>query len=133
MPQKCPICGNKVQKKSGEVILKCINLKCPARQREDLYHFVSRKAFNVVGLGPKIIDRLLDEGLIQDAADLFLLKEGDLAVLDRFGEKSSQKLIKSIQNHKKISLSKFIYALGILHVGEETAIDLSKNFNAIKD
>lgn len=133
MPQKCPICGGKVQKKSDEVILKCINLKCPARQREDLYHFVSRKAFNIVGLGPKIIDRLLDEGLIQDAADLFLLKEGDLAVLDRFGEKSSQKLIKSIQNHKKILLSKFIYALGILHVGEETAIDLSKNFNAIKD
>jgi len=133
MPQKCPICESRVQKKSGEVILKCVNLKCPARKREDLYHFVSRKAFNIVGLGPKIIDRLLDEGLIQDAADIFLLKEGDLAALDRFGEKSSQKIIKSIQDHKKISLSKFIYALGILHVGEETAIDLSKKFSSLTD
>ncbi|KKR10055.1 MAG: ligase protein [Parcubacteria group bacterium GW2011_GWA2_39_18] len=133
MPQKCPICGGKVQKKSGEVILKCVNLKCPARKREDLYHFVSRKAFNIIGLGPKIIDRLLDEGLIQDAADLFLLKEGDLAALNRFGEKSSKKIIKSIQNHKKIPLSKFIYALGILHVGEETAIDLSKKFSSLED
>jgi DNA ligase (NAD+) len=133
MPQKCPICGEKVQKKPGEVILRCINPKCPAKKRENLYHFVSRKAFNIAGLGPKIIDRLLDEGLIQDTADLFLLKEGDLAVLDRFGEKSSQKIIRSIQDHKTISLSKFIYALGILHVGEETAVDLAKHFGTIED
>jgi len=83
------------------------------------------------GLGPKIIDRLLDEGLVQTPADLFELKEGDLKGLERFAEKSAENLIKSIQEKKEITLSRFIYALGIRNVGEETAIDLAKYFGNI--
>jgi DNA ligase (NAD+) len=84
------------------------------------------------GLGPKIIDRLLDDGLVQDPSDLFDLKEGDVKNLERFAEKSAENLIKSIQEKKEITLPKFIYALGIRNIGEETAIDLAKHFSSIK-
>ena len=127
-PQNCPICGEKLVKPEGEVIWRCPNPKCPARKREYFYHFVSRKAFDILGLGPKIIDRLLDEGLISDPADLFLLKEDDISHLERFAEKSAQNLISDIQSKKKITLAKFIYALGIRNAGEETAQDLAENF-----
>ncbi|MDP2741715.1 MAG: helix-hairpin-helix domain-containing protein [bacterium] len=84
------------------------------------------------GLGPKIIDRLLDEGLVQDPSDLFGLKEGDVVSLERFAEKSAGNLIKSIQEKKEITLSRLIYALGIRNIGEETAIDLANDFGSIK-
>ena len=128
MPKSCPVCGKEVQKKEGEVNHFCVNKNCPARHREGLYHFVSRKAFNIEGLGPKILDAFLDYGLIYDAADIFKLKESDIEPLERFGEKSSQNLVREINKSKKISLPRFIYALGILHVGEETALDLAKKF-----
>lgn len=119
MPAICPVDGSKVIKEG--VIYRCGNKTCGARQREFLYHFVSRSAFNIEGLGPKIIDRFLDEGLIGDAADIFTLKEGDIAALERFGEKSAENIVKEVASKKKISLRRFIYSLGILHVGEETA------------
>lgn len=128
MPDECPVCSGKVIRKPGEVAVRCENLDCLASLRRKIEHFVSRSAFNIEGLGPKIIDRLLDEGLIKDAADLFLLKEGDVAGLERFGEKSAENMIASVQGHKKIELANFIYALGILNVGEETAIDLANKF-----
>ena len=127
-PQNCPICGERLVKPEGEVIWRCPNPKCPARKREYFYHFVSRKAFDILGLGPKIIDRLLDEGLISDPADLFLLKEDDISHLERFAEKSAKNLILAIQSKKKITLAKFIYALGIRNVGEETSQDLAEKF-----
>jgi len=127
-PQNCPICGERLVKLEGEVIWRCPNPKCPARKREYFYHFVSRKAFDILGLGPKIIDRLLDEGLISDPADLFLLKEDDISHLERFAEKSAQNLISAIQAKKKITLARFIYALGIRNIGEETSQDLAANF-----
>lgn len=114
MPSKCPVDGSKVARDG--VIYRCSNPNCGARHRETLYHFTSRLAFDIVGLGPKIIDRLLDEGLIADAADLFSLQEGDIASLERFGEKSAVNLIKAIQSKMKIPFSRFIYALGIQHV-----------------
>jgi len=83
-------------------------------------------------LGPKIIDRLVDEGLISDPADLFLLKEGDISILERFGQKSAQNLINAIQSKKKIPLARFIYALGVKNVGEETAQDLAQYFGSIE-
>jgi len=132
MPKNCPVCGKKLEKPAGEVLWRCKNSKCPAREREYFYHFVSKGAFDISGLGPKIIDRLLDEGLISDPADLFLLKEGDLLPLERFAEKSTQNLINNIQSKKKITLSKFIYALGIRNVGEETAQDLVKYFGSLE-
>ncbi|MCX6723317.1 MAG: NAD-dependent DNA ligase LigA [Candidatus Staskawiczbacteria bacterium] len=132
MPKKCPSCGTKLIKIEGEVLLRCPNKNCFAQKRRNFYHFVSRTAFNMDGLGPKIIDRLLDEGLVQTPADLFELKEGDLSGLERFAEKSAENLIKSIKEKNEITLSRFIYALGIRNVGEETAIDLAKHFGSIK-
>ncbi len=132
MPIHCPACGTKLEKTEGEVLLRCPNKNCFAQRRRGFYHFVSRAAFNIDGLGPKIIDRLLDEGLVDDPSDLFDLKEGDIKNLERFAEKSAENLIASIQEKKEITLPKFIYALGIRNVGEETAIDLAKHFSSIK-
>ena len=132
MPDSCPICGSNLIKKQGEVLRRCLNLKCQARKRELFYHFASKKAFDIRGLGPKIIDKLMDEKLISRIPDIFTLKEGDLLPLERFAEKSALKLIFSIQKSKRISLAKFIYGLGIFHVGEETAIDLAYFFGGIE-
>lgn len=130
MPENCPSCGTKLVKMEGEVLLRCPNKNCFAQKRRGFYHFVSRAAFNMDGLGPKIIDRLLDEGLVQTPADLFELKEGDVKNLERFAEKSAENLIKTVQEKREITLAKFIYSLGIRNVGEETAIDLAKHFSA---
>jgi len=139
-PKSCPVCGTKLIKPAREVVWRCPNPKCRARKREYFYHFISGGAFDIIGLGPKIVDRLLDTGLISDPADLFTLKMGDLisleslprrkpkAFLRGFAEKSAQNLISAIQSKKKITLSKFIYALGIRNVGEETSQDLAENF-----
>lgn len=126
MPLRCPVDGSAVIKDGA--IHRCSNKQCGARLREQLYHFVSRPAFDIRGLGPKIIDRFLDEGLISDAADIFMLQKGDIAVLERFGEKSADNIIQEINERKKISLHRFFYSLGILHVGEETALLLTKQF-----
>lgn len=119
MPSRCPIDGSEVVRDG--VAYRCSSKTCGARHRESLYHFVSRPAFDIRGLGPKIMDRFLDEGLISDAADIFEVKEGDIAVLERFGEKSAGNIIREIESRKKIALSRFIFSLGVIHVGEETA------------
>lgn len=128
MLKKCPVCSEAVVRLEGEVAYRCSNKKCPARKRENLYHFASKKAFNILGLGPKILDTLFDQGLIQDAADLYELKEGDLLPLERFAEKSAANLITSIAGSKNVFLTKFIYSLGIIHVGEETALRVADQF-----
>lgn len=128
LPYVCPVCGSKVVRRSGEVAAYCSNAKCFAVAREKLYHFVSRAAFDFDGLGPKIIDQLLDSGLIKDAADLFNLTKGDLEPLERFAKKSAQNLIEAVAARKKITLPRFINSLGIRHVGEETAELLAHNF-----
>ena len=133
MPKTCPYCGSKVIKKEGEVDYYCSNPNCFAAQRRYLYHFVSKKAFDIEGLGPKIIDQLLEEGLIRDASDIFKLKKGDLIPLERFAEKSAQNLIDAIEKSKEIPLARFIYALGIRHVGEETANLLATRFGSIEN
>jgi len=133
MPKKCPVCNGKIFKKEGEAVYRCINPNCFAILKERFYHFVSKGAFDIEGLGPKIIDRLLEEGLVSDPADIFNLKEGDILNLERFGEKSAKKLINSINSKKEIPFSKFIYSLGIRQVGEETAKDLSDYFNSIEE
>ena len=130
-PKTCPICGTKLIKPKEEAVWRCPNTNCPARKRENLYYFTSKKAFDIEGLGPKIIDKLVDENLISQAVDIFTLREGDLLSLPGFAEKSAKNLIAAIQESKKISLSKFIFALGIRHIGEETAIDLANSFGSI--
>jgi len=126
MPDRCPVCNSPVKRKQGEADHYCTNLNCFSVHKEKLYHFVSRRAFDIDGLGPKIIDQLLDEGLIKDAADIFSLTKGDVEPLERFAEKSADNLIQAIRARKEIELSRFIYALGIRHVGEETAILLAR-------
>ena len=130
-PKRCPICGAKLVKKKGEVIWRCPNPNCPARKRRFLYNFTSKKGFDVDGLGPKVIDQLMDEGIISWAPDIFELKEGDLLPLERFAQKSASKLIQSIQKSKIISLDHFIYSLSIRHVGEKTAVELARKFSTI--
>jgi len=120
-------CGQRVVRIAGEAAHKILHPgKCELVNRRRLYHFISKAAFNMEGVGPKIIDELLDSSLISDAADLFDLKDGDLLPLERFAEKSAENTVASIQKSKIISLYKFIFALGIKHVGEETAIDIGK-------
>lgn len=131
-PRKCPVCQSPLKRKEGEAVWRCENPDCPAKKKEFLHHFVSKKAFDIVGLGPKIVDQLVKENLISKPSDIFELKEGDLIPLERFAEKSAKNLIKAIQKSKKIPLSKFIYALGIRHVGEETAIDLAQYFGSLE-
>ncbi|MBS4033668.1 MAG: NAD-dependent DNA ligase LigA [Ignavibacterium sp.] len=121
IPKKCPFCGFEVKRKKQEVDYYCLNKKCFATQRRGLYHFVSKKAFDIEHLGPKIINQLINSCLIKDAADIFSLTQGDFESLERFAKKSAQNLIEAINQAKKISLARFIYALGIRHVGEETA------------
>jgi DNA ligase (NAD+) len=108
----------------------CSNPKCPAKDERFLEHFVS--VFEIYELGPKILRRFKDEGLITDAADIFTLTKEDIAPLERFGEKSAGNIIKEIRSKRKIPLSKFLWALGIIHVGEETARDLALNFGTLE-
>ncbi|MDP2641467.1 MAG: NAD-dependent DNA ligase LigA [Candidatus Yanofskybacteria bacterium] len=131
MPNVCPVCMSKLVRPQGEVIWRCPNQNCRAKQREYLYHFVSKKAFDIEKLGPKILDKLAEEHLISDASDIFRLTEGDLVVLERFGEKSAHNIISSVQKSKRIPLHRFIYALGIRHVGEETALDIAEKFKTL--
>lgn len=133
MPKKCPFCNSEVIKKEGEVAHYCPNKNCFAVELRKLSHFVSKKAFNIEGLGPNKIKQLAEEGLVSDFADIFELKKGDLEALDRFGEKSADNLLESIEKSKKVSLSRFIYALGIRHVGEEMSITLGRRFSDIED
>lgn len=133
MPEKCPQCNFEVKTDENGVIYKCTNKDCFARQKESLYHFVSKSGFDIDGLGPKIIDKLIDNNLISEASDIFNLKKGDLEILEGMGEKSAQNLIDSISKKKNISLPRFIYSLGIPQVGEETAIDLTNQiFSKVK-
>lgn len=135
MPSACPVCDGEVKKKEGQggksVAYYCVNKTCEAKSARGLVHFIN--AFDIYTIGPKIIDRLQDEGLISDAADLFTLTEADLSGLERFGEKSASKIISNIEEKKNPPLDKFIVSLGIIHVGEETARDLAGHFGTLKN
>ena len=134
MPTKCPECGGEIEKKDGgtkdsSVAHYCTNPSCMAKNERYLEHFVN--IFGIYELGPKILRRFKDEGLITDASDIFILEKEDIAPLERFGEKSAENIIAEINLKKKIPLSKFIWALGIIHVGEETARDLANHFGSL--
>ncbi|MFH0905302.1 MAG: NAD-dependent DNA ligase LigA, partial [bacterium] len=133
MPSKCPICGGPVRRIEGEAAHRCVNKKCFVVQLRKLEHFVSRDAFDIEGLGTKIIEQLFNEGLVRDPADFFTLEEGDIEPLERFAEKSAQNLAAAIAKAKTIALDRFIYALGILHVGAQTARDLAVAFNSLDE
>jgi DNA ligase (NAD+) len=116
---------------ASSVAYYCTNKDCGARNSRSMQHFVN--AYEIYEIGPKILDRLKDEGLISDASDLFTLEKSDLANLERFGEKSAENIISSVENHKKVPFWRFLYALGIVHVGEQTARDLATHFHSLEN
>ncbi len=147
VPSKCPMCGGDVGKKQeivkGKkeignkkletgVAIYCLNEKCFAQELGRIIHFVSKKGFDIDHLGEKIVEQLVNEGLIKDAADLFSLTVGDLESLDRFGEKSAQNLVEAVKMAREVTLPRFINALGITNVGEETAEDLAEHFVSLE-
>lgn len=133
MPIHCPECGGVVEQKKGvsrdeSVGFYCTNIECPAKQTKNIIHFV--KTMEIYEVGPKIVERLQDEGLISDVADLFTLVESDLAGLERFGAKSAENIVREIQSKKNPPLDRFIASLGIIHVGEQTARDLALHYGS---
>ncbi len=133
MPKHCPECGSAIHKDEDGVAYRCVNASCPAKRKESLLHFAGRHAMNIDGLGEKIVDQLVDKGLVKDVADLYLLKLEDLAALDRMAEKSAQNLLDEIEASKKNNLARLIYALGIRFVGERTAQLLAEHFSSLEE
>ena len=132
MPKHCPECGSTIHHVEGEVAYRCVNAACPAKRKESILHFAGRHAMNIDGLGDKIVDQLVDKALVKDVADLYALKEDELAGLERMAEKSAQNLLEEIEASKKNSLARLIYALGIQFVGERTAQLLAEHFSSLE-
>jgi len=133
MPKHCPECGSTIHHVEGEVAYRCVNAACPAKRRESILHFAGRHAMNIDGLGDKIVDQLVDKGLVKDVADLYSLKLEEVAGLERMAEKSAQNLLEEIEASKKNSLARLIYALGIQFVGERTAQLLAEHFSSLEE
>lgn len=132
MPSKCPMCGSLVKKDVNGIVARCPNSNCFPRQRERILHAIGWDAFDIDGLGEKIVEQLLQEGLIKDPPDLWELEEGDLTPLERFAEKSAQNIVSEIQSHKKIPLTRFLVALGVPNVGVVTAQDVAREFGTLE-
>jgi len=133
IPNECPICNSVAERVDGEAVLRCTGgLFCPAQRKEAIKHFASRKAMDVDGLGDKIVEQLVDEGLINDPADLFALTIEQLAALERMGEKSAENLVSALQVAKTTKFARFIYSLGIREVGEATARSLAMHFSTLE-
>ncbi len=133
MPKHCPECGSTIHHVEGEVAYRCVNAACPAKRKESILHFAGRHAMNIDGLGEKIVDQLVDKGLVKDVADLYALKEDAVAGLERMAEKSAQNLLEEIEASKKNSLERLIYALGIQFVGERTGQLLAEHFSSLEE
>ena len=132
-PGICPVCGSRVVREEGEVAYRCIGLNCEAQVIEKIIHYASRGAMDIEHLGEKNVELLYGQGLIRHFVDLYKLKKERLLELPRFAEKSSQNLIDAIDKSRKVTLSRFLYALGIPHVGEYAAKQLAKNFSKLED
>ena len=133
MPNVCPVCKTKLLKDEGEAVLRCPNgLSCSAQKKQGFMHFCSRKAMDIDGLGEKILDQLIEENLINKFSDIYKLEKDQLINLERFADRSAEKLIEAIEKSKKTTLAKFIYALGIRNVGEATAFDLAGYFKSLQ-
>ncbi len=132
MPNRCPVCFSAVYRESGESAVRCINASCPAQVKEGLKHFVSKGAFDIEGLGSRLVDQLVNRKIVLSCADIFRLDESTLSGLDRMGNKSACNLVQAIQQSKTISLQRFLFALGIRHVGEHIAQVLAFYFRSLK-
>ncbi|MBS1197952.1 MAG: ligA [Proteobacteria bacterium] len=133
LPAICPECGSAVEKPADEAIARCTGgLYCPAQRKQALWHFASRRAMDIEGLGDKLVEQLVDAGLVHTLADLYQLNLATLAGLERMGEKSAQNLLAAIEGSKNSTFARFIYALGIRNVGEATARDLARHFGNLE-
>lgn len=132
MPDRCPVCGSKVVRVPGEAAHRCPNISCPARIKESILHFVSKGGFDIDGIGEKLVDQLVDKGIVRKVSDLFHLDKETLVGLERMGEKSAENLLAAIEKSKKIDLPKFLFALGISEVGEHTAEVLAQHFGSLE-
>jgi len=133
MPKHCPECGSAIHHVEGEVAYRCVNAACPAKRKESILHYAGRHAMDIDGLGEKIVDQFVDKGLVKDVADLYALKEEEVAELERMAEKSAQNLLEEIEASKKNSLARLIYALGIQFVGERTGQLLAEHFSSLEE
>ncbi|NCN89779.1 MAG: NAD-dependent DNA ligase LigA, partial [Gallionella sp.] len=132
MPTLCPVCGSHVVREEGEADARCTGgLFCPAQRKQALLHFASRRAMDIEGLGDKLVDQLVDEQLIHSLPDLFRLNVAELAELERMAQKSAQNLADALETSKQTTLARFLFALGIRHVGESTAKDLARYFGKL--
>jgi DNA ligase (NAD+) len=133
LPVHCPVCGSEVERGEGEAIARCTGaLVCPAQLKETLRHFASRRAMDIEGMGNKLVDQVVDDGLVKDAADFYRLRAETLAELDRMGEKSAAKLAQALERSKATTLPRFLFALGIRDVGEATADALARHFRTLE-
>lgn len=133
MADRCPECGGKIHKKEAEAVWRCVNKECPAKLKEAVRHFVSRRAMDIEGLGDSLIDQLVEEKLVKDIADIYNLTADNLLPLERMGEKLAAKLFMHIQQSKMRKLERFIYGLGIRHVGEHISSILVKHFGSLEN
>ncbi len=131
MPKECPECDSKIHRAEDEVAYRCVSAACPAKRKESLLHFAGRHAMNIDGLGEKIVNQLVDKGVVKDFADLYKLDLETLAELERMAEKSAQNLLDEIEASKQNSLARLIYALGMRFVGERTAQLLAEHFGSL--
>jgi len=131
LPSTCPVCGGHVVRLPGEAAHRCQNLSCPAQLKQQIRHFASRNAMDIEGLGDKLIDQLVDKGLVKDTADLYFLTKSQWANLERMADKSAQNILDALERSKTITLERFIYSLGIRYVGEHTASLLADHFKTL--
>lgn len=133
IPDHCPVCGSVAERVDGEAKSRCTGgLYCPAQRKEAIKHFASRKAMDIDGLGNKLVEQMVDAGLINDVSDLYQLTVAQVSALDRMGQKSAENLIQAINNSKTTTLPRFIYALGIREVGEATALALANYYKTLE-
>jgi len=131
MPDRCPVCGSRVERPPGEAVHRCTGIACPAQIKEKMYHFVSKWAMDMDGLGFKLLEQMLDKRLIKDPADLYFLKKQDIMKMDRMGDKLAENILDAIEKSKNPDLPHLIYALGIRNVGEHLANVLASEFKSI--
>jgi DNA ligase (NAD+) len=132
-PTHCPVCGSDVQREEGEVAYRCVGLNCEAQVLEKIRHYASRGAMDIEGLGEKNVELLYSKKLVMHFDDLYRIRKEDLLKLPRFAEKSAQNLVNAIETSKKTTLARFLYALGIIHVGEYAARLIARNFEKLED
>jgi DNA ligase (NAD+) len=134
LPTHCPVCGSDVERSEGEAVARCVGgLFCAAQRKESLRHFASRRAMNIEGFGPKLVDQLVDLNIVKTPADLFSLTAEQLAELEHLGEKSAQKLVAALDKSKNTTYPRFLYSLGIADVGEATALALANDFSSLDE